>query len=56
MCSLPGDSLPNMPQLDAAHDQGRRVAPSMRQNRQGIRVAVREEQSTGGEAVVVELW
>ena len=32
MCSLPGDSLLNMPQLDAAHDQGRKVAPSMRRN------------------------
>ena len=28
-----GNSLPNMPQLDAAHDQGRKVAPSMRHHR-----------------------
>lgn len=45
MCSLPGDSLPNMPQHDAAHDQGRKVAPSMRQT--GMRTAWENREIAG---------
>ena len=53
MCSLPGDSLPNMPQLDAAHDQGRKVAPSMRHQSPDLNSQARgnrEKRVTNGSA------